>query len=232
MSTGFDLSFADITAEEIEAAVNEMFPDSPMLRVERGIAFCEDPTCPQYLKAALIYKHEGLWTCPVCEGVGYVEPERGLVERVPGRFFGEVVIHYKYDTASREYKERLILRDEELGNEVGRYQIFHPTIKTSDRASKFAEQSLIYINSQLCADDHTLVVPPLLRERQLNLDKPLPEIKSWLESYLEELQSNPFYQEPESSSEVVSQRIEEPGKEGESSGSQPSSFDRTFDQDS
>jgi hypothetical protein len=208
----------DITDEDIEVALEEMFV-LEQSRVERGVGYCDNVECTEYCKGAFLWHHEGPFICRLCHREGFVAPEAGRAEREPGKFFGEVRVQFAYAAALRDYTQVAIIRDDSLGSDCGIYYMQSPTCVTDKRAFDIGERLLSVLNDGVYLDAD-LSVPPAAHERVLDLDKPIEELRVWLDKFEERIKANPFFRKvPKEGAGVVSQVCGDINNEGEKRGS-------------
>lgn len=209
----------DVSDLEIDQAF-EVAVARPIL--ERGLGYCANAQCEGFCKGRFLFRHELPFLCPECKQPGDVAAERGITYREGGQLFGEVRVEFAYCPASHRYREIAIVRDESLGADCGTYTVQMPTVQTEKRALRVAEMLLVTLNDGLFLEGD-LDVPPAVRERILDIDRPLSEIREWLASLEQTLRDNPFYQSQEP---VVSQRSGETQPEGDIGGPQSCTLDR------
>lgn len=225
---GVEQPTLDITEEDIEIALEEMFI-LENARTERGVGYCDKIDCTEYCNGAFLWQHDGPYICRKCHREGFIVPETGRAEREPGKFFGEVRIHFAYVPALRTYTQKAIIRDESLGWDAGIYHMQAPTCATDKRAFAIGERLLSVLNEKVYLDAD-LSVPPAAREHVLDLGKPIEDIKKWLSEFEVRIKANPFFSsEPKEGSAVVSQFSGDFQHEGEDRGSQSDSHHRTAD---
>lgn len=194
----------DITEEDIERALEEMFAE-PVERIEKGIGYCNNSECQDYYQGIFLMLHTGPYTCRRCAQVGFAIAESGKAEVAPGKFFKEVRVRFNYSPARRDYLQTAIVRDDALGSGCGTYYLDSPMCKTEKRAFSTGERLLSVLNERRY-DSIELTIPPLTRENILNLDRPVEEIRRWLEEFEVRIKGNPFFKkEPEEGTGVVSQ---------------------------
>jgi len=167
-------------------------------RIGRGIGFCDNQHCSLFLKGIFIYHHEGPFCCVECKKVGIIEAERGKIAGPSGTLVGIVEIEYCFDTASRRYREKLILRDDSLGLKVRTYTAFCPLLNNERRASKLAEVLMANLNEMTGPLAGDL---PFVPEKTISFDIPIERLRGQLLELEARLKHHPFYAQEE----VVSQ---------------------------
>ncbi len=187
-------------------------------RIERGVAYCENVECNDYLKGNFLFMHEGeTFTCSTCGGEGdHMLEERGIPEREGNVPFATVRIEYCYEPSSRKYTEIAIVSDEGFQGPCGTYTVQNPLCRTSKRAIKIGEALLSIINEGTI-EDGDLGIAPKSHEKVLSFDKPLDDFRQDLEELERRLSNNRFLQgEPN----VVStfSEVEANKEEGDPSG--------------
>lgn len=186
MSEAFSFDFSE---EEIDRVVDSIFVPS---RTERGVGFCQKVLCEEFCKPKLLYHHEGDFFCTLCHQMGFIVPETGRPNRKPGQLFGEVRLEYCYCPAKKRYQEVAIVRDTDLGDDIGTYTVQNPLINTEKRALQVAEALLALLNDGMILDED-LAHPPHTKEKVLDLDLPLEDVKRWLGEFALQVRDNPFY---------------------------------------
>ncbi len=199
-------ALSDLTEEEIDRAVDTIGvapadnpigtgPQSPF----KGLGICDSPSCEKYRKGAFIYMHTGAYHCYDCHQVGYVVPERGVRIGLPGRIYGGIHVHYKYDAVTREYTQTAIIRDQSLGEDANTYLYYAPMIYTEKKALQSGEILLSLLNQDLSIGDNEYEIP-YLQETILSFDEPLEDFMRRLKKWSHVVRRNKLL-----SREIVSQ---------------------------
>ncbi len=192
--------------DELILDIDELFEDAVSIQfTDKGIGYCTSSVCSRYLRNEFLYKHEGPFVCRNCQGPGEIVEERGIPEREEGQLYGEVRIEYGYCSAKGDYQEIAVVRDENMGPDVGTYTAQMPTVASAGRAITIAESLLAALNDGVAREDPYAI--PQHRERVLDFGRPLDEVKEWLQEFETRTKNNPFYVRKEDN--VVSQCIEE-----------------------
>lgn len=219
----------DITEEDIERALEEMFAE-PVERIEKGVGYCNNIECQDYCQGVFLMFHTGPYICRRCAQLGFAIAESGKAEIEPGKFFGEVRVRFDYAPALRDYLQTAIIRDDALGSDCGIYYLESPMCRSDKRAFAIGERLLSVLNDRRY-DSVELTTPPPARENILDLDKPMGEIRKWLEEFEVRIKGNPFFQkELKEGTGVVSQFSGDLKHEGEDRGPQSDSRHRTADE--
>ena len=114
--------------------------------MKRGVGFCENTECEDFLKGVFLLNHGTTFYCPHCRYLGYVEAERGNTDN-DHDIFKEVHVHYNFDPTTRLYREIAIIRDDSLPEDsTNSYHLFSALVKTENRALKMAEAILANLN--------------------------------------------------------------------------------------
>lgn len=214
--------------EELDRAFEQAF--TPSERIERGVAFCENVRCDDYLKGSFLMMHEGKWRCSNCDQYSdHLVPEKGIPEREGQVPFAAVRVEYCYESASKRYTEIVQLSDESYQGPSGVYTLQSPLVKTPKRAAKMAESLLAILNEGVHLDDDLSSAVPRSQERILSFDKPADEFRKDLEALEHRLRDNSLLQQPSvvSTSSVVELNMEE----GDPGGPQQDHVGRTTDRE-
>jgi hypothetical protein len=208
----------DYTDEQWDAELDRAFSEAftPSKKIERGVAYCENVKCNDYLKGVFLFMHEGDWKCAKCkEPSDHLIAEQGIPEREGQVPFSAVRVEYCYEPASKRYTEIVQLSDEEYTGPSGTYTLQSPLVKTPLRASKMAESLLTILNEGVILDDD-LSSAPKSQERILSFDKPADEFRKDLKALENRLRDNSFLQQPSvvSTSIEVELNLEEGGSSG------------------
>lgn len=180
--------------DSLGSAIDNLFEDVPVptvLLTERGIGYCQSFSCFRYLKSTYLFRYRGDFICDACKRPGQIVEERGISDREEGQLYGEIRVEYYYCPAKKKYQEIAIVRDENLGLDVGIYTAQIPNIMTSHRALKCAESLLATLNSKINIVDPCII--PRHTETVLDFNQPLKEIQECLRQLETQLKNNPFY---------------------------------------
>lgn len=223
------LPLFDYTEEQWQEELDRAFEDAftPSVRIERGIAYCENVHCEDYLKGCFLFMHEGKWLCSRCnEYSDHLLAERGIPDREGQVPFNAVRVEYCYEPAQKRYTEIVQLTDESYQGPSGTYTLQAPLVKTPKRAAKMAESLLAILNEGVFLDDDLSSVPKS-HERILSFDKPADEFRKDLEALEHRLRDNSLLQQPSvvSTPSVVEINMEE----GDPGGPQQNHVGRTTD---
>jgi hypothetical protein len=116
-----------------------------MARMRRGVGYCENSQCEDYVKGVFLLNHGDTFYCPRCRQLGKIENERGFYTGYSD-IFKEVRVEYNFDPINNLYREIAIVRDESLWGRNNVYTLQSPLIKTEKRALKVAEAILANLN--------------------------------------------------------------------------------------
>ncbi len=116
-----------------------------MAGMKRGLGYCENTECEDYVKGVFLLNHDDTFGCPRCRQPGKIEKERGF-STGNSDSFKEVQVEYNFDLIHRIYREIAIVRDESLWGPNNVYTLQSPLIKTARRALKAAEAILANLN--------------------------------------------------------------------------------------
>lgn len=107
----------------------------------RGVGYCENVECQDYLKGVFLINHGETFYCPSCRHYGMVVQEVGSADN-SHEIFKEVRVEYNYDPSRKVYQEIGIVRDDSVPFPANIYVLRSPLIKTEKRALKVAEAIL------------------------------------------------------------------------------------------
>jgi hypothetical protein len=116
-----------------------------MIKMKRGVGYCEDVNCEEYSRGVFLLNHEGCFYCPNCRKKGRVERERGF-HAGDAEVFKEVRVEYNFDPVSGVYRDLAIVQDVSLCGRSSVYTLQSPLIRTEKRALKVAEAILANLN--------------------------------------------------------------------------------------
>jgi hypothetical protein len=231
-----DLEFAeplfDFTEAEWIGELDLAFEQAstPANRFERGVGFCENVRCNDYLKGVFLMLHEGDdFECGTCNTrSSHMVAERGIPDREGNIPFTTVKVEYCYEPAQKRFVEFVAITDESYEGPGGTYTILNPLCKTPNRAAKIAESMLTVINAGVSLDDDLFGDVPRTHETILSFDKPTDEFRKDLKDLEHNLRDNSFLQRTTS---VVSTPIEVELnlEEGDSSGPESNNAGGTTD---
>lgn len=170
--------------------------------IEKGMGYCENHTCPLFLKGFFLYKEKVLRKCPQCGEQVTAVKEQGFMKGDSKTPVIEVRVEYDYEPSSKEYKRIAIVKDE---NWKGSYRTFTfqaPFTKTDKRALETAE-ILMGVTNQVDEEPFNPVtsafgyinenhIIPNMRITELDLDKSRKEFSSDLKLLEDKLKRNLF----------------------------------------
>jgi hypothetical protein len=170
---------------------------TPTNRFERGVGFCENVKCDDYLKGVFLMMHEGEdFKCGTCEQrSSHMVAERGIPDREGNIPFTTVKVEYCYEPAQKRFVEFVAITDESYEGPGGTYTILSPLCKTPNRASKIAESMLTIINAGVSLDADLFGDVPRTHETILSFDKPTDEFRKDLKDLEHSLRDNSFLQQ-------------------------------------
>lgn len=117
--------------------------------MKRGVGYCDNVECEDFLKGTFLLNHGEAWYCPRCRVLGFSEPEHRETSALPGNpdtVYKTVRVHFNYEPTNRRYKEIGIVDINELKTgDV--YDLYSPLIKTEQRALKVAQATMCALNS-------------------------------------------------------------------------------------
>ena len=116
----FDIEFAeplfDFTEEEWISELDLAFEQAltPTNRFERGVGYCENVSCADYLKGVFLMLHEGEdFECGTCNARStHMVAERGIPDREGNVPFTTVKVEYCYEPAQKRFVEFVAITDE------------------------------------------------------------------------------------------------------------------------
>lgn len=220
----FDFTEAEWITE-LDLAFESVF--TPTDKFERGVGYCENVECEDYLKSQFLFMHEGKdFKCDKChQHSTHMVAERGIPEREGMVPFASIRVEYCYEPAKKRFEEIVVITDESYEGPSGIYTILNPLCKTPRRAERIAEAMLTVINEGVFLDEDLSTTPKHL-ERILSFDKSREEFRKDLKDLEHSLRDNSFLQR---TSSVVSTPIEVELnlEEGGSSGPESSDAGRT-----
>lgn len=221
----------DYSEEDWISALDLAFEEAttPTVRFEKGVGYCENVECADYLKGMFLFLHEKeTFTCGSCgQESTHMVQEKGIVEREGIVPFACVRVEYCYDAARRRYDEIVVLTDDSFQGPSGTYTIQNPLCKTPTRAAKIAEAMLNVINEGVLLDED-LSNTPKAYEKILSFDKPADEFRKDLKALEHSLMDNSFLQRTPSVVSTPSE-VELTLEEGDASGPQSNAAGGTTD---
>lgn len=110
--------------------------------MKRGVGYCTNLDCSEYVKGVFLINHGETFFCPACRQDGFVEPEKARSVRGKWNIYSQVQIRYNFDAMVRDYAEIAIVTDENLPPGCSTLVINSPLVKTERRAMKLAESFL------------------------------------------------------------------------------------------
>ena len=158
-----------------------------MGRMRRGVGYCEDETCSEFIRGVFLLNYQGEFQCSACGAPGVVERERGWTQGDSQRF-KEVRIEYGFDPLDAVYREVAIVRDVSLWGRANVYTLQTPLIRTEKRALKVAEAILANLNRSPEAALRGEI--PSTSEVVLSLDQPIEDFRHQLERLALEWQNS------------------------------------------
>jgi hypothetical protein len=167
-------------------------------RFQRGVGYCENVKCDDYLKGLFLMLHEGDdFECPKCNiRSTHMIAERGIVDREPGFPFTTVRVEYCYEPARKKFDEIVSITDESYPGPGGTYTVLNPLCRTPNRAAKIAEGLLTIMNQGAALEDELSGDVPRTHETLLSFDKPTDEFRRDLDDLEHRLRDNSFLQQP------------------------------------
>ncbi len=158
-----------------------------MLRMRRGVGYCEDESCEEFTRGVFLLNQEGEFCCPACGKPGRVERERGTCQG-EGERFKEVRVEYNFDSVDVVYREVAIVQDVSLWGPARVYTLQSPLIRTEKRALKVAEAILANLNRSPGPALRGEI--PSTSEVVLSFDQPVEEFCRQLQRLQEDWQSS------------------------------------------
>ncbi len=113
--------------------------------MKRGVGYCENTNCGDYLKGVFILNHGDTFYCLLCREEGWVEVEKGSFTG-DSDIFKEVRVEFNFDAARRVYAKTAIVIDDSLPGTHNVYTLQSALIKTEQRALRVAEAVLGNLN--------------------------------------------------------------------------------------
>jgi hypothetical protein len=211
---------------ELDLAFDNAF--TPTNRFERGVGYCENVECNDYLKGTFLMLHEGpTFTCSACSTKStHILAERGIVDRDGSVPFACIKVEYSYCPVQKRYLEMAIVRDDSYSGPSGTYTVQNPLCRTPMRATKIAEAMLNVINEGVILDED-LSNTPRSHERILSFDKPMAEFRIDLEALEHRLMDNSFLRSTSVFPTTI--EVELNLEEGDSSGPESNDLGGTTD---
>lgn len=224
LATEFDIELAeplfDFTEAEWISELDLAFEQAltPTNRFERGVGFCENVRCNDYLKGVFLMLHEGDdFECGTCNTrSSHMVAERGIPDREGNIPFTTVKVEYCYEPAQKRFTEFVAITDESYPGPGGTYTVLNPLCKTPKRAEKIAESMLTIINEGVSLNGDLFGDVPRTHETTLSFDKPTDEFRKDLKDLEHSLRDNSFLQQPSVFS--ANSEVELNLEEGDSSG--------------
>jgi hypothetical protein len=108
---------------------------SAKARRGRGVGYCANARCPEFLHLRPQLKAPEKYRCPVCAVTGQLELERG-VRSGEGTVVSEVRVEYGFDPRRSVYRERVALRAARAPRAVGVFTLQTPLISDAGAAGR------------------------------------------------------------------------------------------------